>query len=460
MNQLLTDRRGGLIGNGTLASYYLTRSLYSLAAWPHLRFDGEEAAPPDEIAEITGEPTTNIARKISWAHQAGVNSLAVEPFEHKLMLSGGADPSIRLWDLESTSPSRDPQILRPLATVKRTSDTHKFGITHLSWYPFEPTAFLSSSYDHTLKIYSTATLQPSASFKLEGIVYSHALSPIAQHLLVATCTQHPILRLVDLHSGTSTHSLAGHSGAVLAAAWSPRNEFILASGGIDGTVLIWDVRQSRGTLSQLDLEDSLGLLKRHGQGSRASAKAHNGPVNGVHWTDDGNYIVTAGHDNAVRVWDASTGANTLANFGPSIRNAKLETKGMLTSNGEWTGTEKQVLIYPNEGEVLVAELHEGRIVSRLRVPGPREAVVRAMTGTGERHVKRRVTSLSWLGPGKGFVSGGSDGVVRVWGPMADEDAVDEMEDEGEKMLDKNEKRKREVLDEVFKDLTKAKITFG
>jgi DNA excision repair protein ERCC-8 len=83
-----------------------------------------------------------------------------------------------------------------------------------------------------------------------------------------------------------------------------------------------------------------------------------------------------------------------------------------------------------------------------------------MTGTGERHVKRRVTSLSWLGPSKGFVSGGSDGVVRVWGPMADEDAVDEMEDEGEKMLDTNEKRKREVLDEVFKDLTKAKITFG
>src|SRR4051794_32697885 len=88
----------------------------------------------------------------------------------------------------------------------RTSLTHKFGITQLRFFPFDSGAFLSTSYDHHLKIYSTETLAVSGDFDLSSIVYTHALSPIANHLLVACATQHPTVRLVDLRSGSSTHS--------------------------------------------------------------------------------------------------------------------------------------------------------------------------------------------------------------------------------------------------------------
>jgi len=249
---------------------------------------------------------------------------------------------------------------------------------------------------------------------------------------------------------------------VLTAAWSPRNENILASGGTDGTVRLWDVRKASGTLRLLDLEDSVGVLGHDGRGrgatARASAKAHNAAVNGLAWTDDGNYIVSAGHDNAMRVWDADTGANTLAHFGPTVKNGRLETKPLLLSPGEWTRPGGGLLLVPNEGEVLVAELLEGRILRRLRLPGPREAVVRARAG-GERRVGRRVTSLAWRGVGQGLVSGGTDGVVRVWGPM-EEGEVDEVEEKEKGEEEKGEKRKRNVLDEVFKELTGKKITFG
>src|SRR5437016_166207 len=106
----------------------------------------------------------------------------------------------------------------------RSASAHKYGITHLSFYPFDSAAFLSSSYDHHLKLYATDRLQVSADFDLSSIVYTHALSPIASHLLVACATQHPAVRLVDLRSGSSTHSLAGHHGALLALAWNPTLE--------------------------------------------------------------------------------------------------------------------------------------------------------------------------------------------------------------------------------------------
>lgn len=40
----------------------------------------------------------------------------------------------------------------------------------------------------------------------------------------------PRIRLCDLKSGAFTHSLPGHRGTVLAVEWSPRHEFLLASG--------------------------------------------------------------------------------------------------------------------------------------------------------------------------------------------------------------------------------------
>lgn len=159
-------------------------------------------------------------------------------------------------------------------------------------------------------MYSTETLQPSADFDLGSIIYTHAISPIASHLLVACATQAPTVRLVDLRSGSRTHSLAGHHGAVLSVRWNPNIEHILASGAADGSVRVWDVRKSSASLGVLNVEDSTGIVGFDGAGrgarSRDCGRAHQGAVNGLTWTGDGMYIVSAGHDNCVRVWDAAT----------------------------------------------------------------------------------------------------------------------------------------------------------
>lgn len=408
------------------------------------------------------------------------------------LLSGGSDATIKLWDIEQCGNPNNSHVYKPFAHIARSDDktkSHRFGITHLSFYPFDPAAFLSSSYDQTLKLWATDSVQLSGSWDLESKLYTHAISPIADHLLVACGTAHPAVRLVDLRSGAAVQSLVAPGqlgaggGAVLSLAWSPRHEHVLASGTLDGAVRIWDVRRASGLIGLLDQEDSLGILRRRGdvngnhisdRGVRSSAKAHSGPVNGLTWTDDGAYIVSAGHDRRIRVWDSATGANTLASFGPSVKNGQLASTPMFTTPVGLTPPRKELLFWPNETEILVMDLHEGTTVSRLRGLGANISGVRAQRG-GERTVKNRVTSIVWRGAGGtggssgivpgasnvcgGVYSGHTDGQIRAWVPQVR--GLDEEDEDGTSEVAQQEKvQKRKALDDAFKSLMGQKITFN
>ncbi|PMD44382.1 WD40 repeat-like protein [Hyaloscypha variabilis F] len=467
MNQLLFDRSTGNLSPQAFARIQTSTLVRAIQPGPRLRFNGGEKAASLEDdsedgrdSEAKPSPDTRI-----WAHQAGVNALALD-IESRVLISGGADSSIKAWDLEELTLG-SKYTFRPTGVVPRTASAHKFGITHLSFYPFDSAAFLSSSYDHHLKLYATETLAVNADFDLSSIIYTHALSPIASHVLVACATQHPAVRLVDLRTGSSIHSLAGHNGALLSLAWSPALEHVLASGGIDGTARLWDIRKSSGALGVLNMEDSTGITGTDGMGrgarARGGGKAHSAAVNGITWTDDGSYLITAGLDERIRVWDAATGANTLASFGPTIKNGHLSNLPLIVSPSLASSPGKEILFYPNEKELLMFELHEGKLLKRLKVPGPTMAAVSSRTG--ERNIKNRITGLVWRGQADGIFSAHTDGQIRAWLPRTvEDDLLDKEEEDSLKRQDDDQdesvKRKRQVLDDVFRDLTRQKITFG
>ncbi|KAI4861529.1 WD40 repeat-like protein [Hypoxylon rubiginosum] len=476
MNQLLFERSTGNIGPNVFARLQTTQLLSSFRPAPEFRFDGGERGNAVRDNRHGSVAPDKDAASTLWAHDAGVNALALERFDGRILVSGGLDASLNIWDLEQCGNPSKPHTFTPTATVPRSDKTHKFGITHLSFYPFDSAAFLSTSYDHTLKVWATERASLSASFSLGSKVYTHAVSPIASHLLVACGTQHPAVRLVDLRSGSNVQSLAGHAGAILATSWSPRHEHVLATGSVDGTVRIWDIRRAGGVIAMLDQEDSLGLyhnglLDPSGKVRvRASAKAHSAPVNGLTWTDDGAYIVSAGHDRRIRVWDAALGKNTLASFGPSIKNSQLASVTMFTSPVGLTHPGKELLFWPNEAEILILDLHEGHVVTKLR---PSTAGVRSTGGT-QRTNKNRIASIVWRGSGgggssSGVAMGGSniagaifsahlDGQIRAWTPRLE---GDDNEDEDESLDEASEEKakKRKALDDVFKGLMGKKITF-
>ncbi|KAM0285647.1 hypothetical protein ACHAQH_001353 [Verticillium albo-atrum] len=478
MQDRLYARSTGDLSPQALARSTTTELLRSFAHAPQHRFDGE-----------TNHLDTPGAASI-WAHRAGVNALALDKFDGRFLLSGGADGTLRLWDLDKCSKSQNPHTFQPVVDVPRSvrdsTNGHKHGITHLGFYPFDADAVLSSSFDRTLKLWSTKQMRIAASFDLETIIHSHATSPLPGHLLVACATQHSAVRLVDLKSGSSAQALAAHGGAVLAVDWSPRHEHILASGHADGRVHIWDVRRASGVIGTLDHEDSLGVVHRFddamasgmswGDGGhfRAAARAHDDSVNGLCWTDNGMYLVSAGLDRRIRVWDAATGANTLASFGSIVQNGNAGTASMFVSPSGLTASRQDLLFWPNEQEILILDLYEGTLLTRLRVPGPPN--VATGQAAGGLNIKNRTTSMVWRGAGghglkNGTIMGGGssvgsvytghlDGQIRAWMPQLpgpeDDDPQEELQDDGD---EESKQRKRKAVDDAFRSLMGRQVTF-
>jgi DNA excision repair protein ERCC-8 len=455
--QHLLDRAYGFSHNDVLKRATATSLVYALQP-AAVTFSQRLPPPNDPHARIP-------------AHIAGVNALTIDRFEGRYLLSGGADSSIAIWDLEAeTNSTESGEAYLPLSAVNKTAKEHKLGITQLCFYPFDSLAFLTSSYDHTVKLYSSESLEPSASFDLDAVVYNIALSPIASHLLIACATQGPNVRLIDLRSGATTHSLAGHSGAVLSTAWSPTTDHLLASGATDGTIRFWDIRRSVGSLGSLDLEDSVGQTsaRTHSYShTSGQGQAHRGAVNGLAWTEDGRHLVTAGHDQRIRVWDTTTYANTLANFGPIIKNTGLAPIIPVLPPSHLFPAHADTMFYPNEHEILFYELFDGKLLRRMKRPEIAKRHTDTPAGSangstkGQRNSRDRITSLAWRAHDVEMYSAHADGSICAWKPRTDEDIeADEDERIEEEERDESRKRKRDVLDDIYAGLTKKNITFG
>lgn len=479
MQSNLFARELGDLDPQTLARSITTDLLRSFAPAPHHRFNGDKT-PRNDPAGVD-ERAHNIR-----AHGAGVSSLALEKFDGRILLSGGAEGGIKLWDLDSCGNPHKPHTFRPVSSIARSTQDqrtagHTHGITHLAFYPFDPDAFLSSSYDKKLKLWATQRCTLSASFDLNATIYSHSTSPMADHLIVACATQHSNVRLVDLKSGSAVQALVAHGGPVLSTVWSPRHEHVLVSGHADGKVRVWDIRRAGGVIAQLDQEDSLGIIHRKDHATaagmdesqiprfRATAQAHDDAVNGLQWTDDGKYIISSGLDRRIRVWDAATGANTLASFGSLIQNQHAKTASIVVSPSSlYTGHE--YLFWPNDQEILILDLHDGNIITRLRSPG----VTNPVGSRGGELGRNRITSIVWRGAGGsgrqvGPVMGGGnsvgaiysshlDGQIRAWVPQIP--GPDDLIEAGEVDEDEEVKRKkRKAVDDAYRSLMGKKITF-
>ena len=72
-----------------------------------------------------------------------------------------------------------------------------------------------------------------------------AASPHDAHLLATFSQDSPIIRILDVRQpGQALLELRGHASAINCMEWSPSRRGMLASGGDDSLVLLWDLLNS------------------------------------------------------------------------------------------------------------------------------------------------------------------------------------------------------------------------
>ncbi|XP_076955113.1 WD repeat-containing protein ATCSA-1-like isoform X1 [Bidens hawaiensis] len=300
-------------------------------------------------------------------HRASINSLQVDLTEGRYLLSGASDASLAIFDIQRATEYEASGLIakhKPVLVDKQHENGHKYAISTAVWYPVDTGLFVTGSYDHHIKVWDTNTTEVVMDFKMPGKVYRTAMSSLAtSHMLIAAATEDVQVRLCDMASGAFAHTLSGHRDGVMSVEWSTSSEWILMTGGCDGAIRFWDIRRA-GCFSVLDQSHSqLGRrpplvdpsatkvstskarapprkvgsgssskhsgnskILKHAKGSgkqrihpglltsQDRATAHYGAVLGLKATEDGMYLLSAGSDSRLRLWDIQSGCNTLVHY--------------------------------------------------------------------------------------------------------------------------------------------------
>ena len=116
-------------------------------------------------------------------------------------------------------------------------------------------------------------------------------------------------------------SMSGHTNDIRSLAFKP-NSYVLASGGLDNTIRLWDV----GDINNL----------RHVR----TLRGHTSVVQSVAWSPDGRTLASASYDGTVRLWNPDNGINfaVLRGHTESVQSVAWSPDGRILASGSNDGT--------------------------------------------------------------------------------------------------------------------------
>lgn len=257
-------------------------------------------------------------------HEGGLTAFAFTP-DGRILLTGGNDAVIRLWDVRTE-------------LCIYTLTEHRSAISAIAVSPDSQT-LASSSWDQTIRLWQLETgtqnhvissRQPEVTAL--AIATTHSPTDVSSRALTSTyclasAGRHGVLNLWKLDTGTHCAEFRDHQAAIEVIAVS-HEQPILASGDASGTVHIWHLgtQERLRALSRHDASvNAIAISTSHEMIATGSADTtvrlrqlntggnvhqltgHLFPVSAIAFSPDGACLATGSYDGVVKLWAVETG---------------------------------------------------------------------------------------------------------------------------------------------------------
>ena len=147
--------------------------------------------------------------------------------------------------------------------------------------------------DGKVYVWETATLHLSRTLGVPGVDTPVFAAVFLDNDTVAASGKSGVIRVWSIHDGKVTATLAASGREVFCLAYEPRRH-LLASGGADRTIRVWNFR-------------AIKQAKGGNTPPAATVTGHENTVRTVAFSPDGDYLASGGWDFLVRLWHVTEG---------------------------------------------------------------------------------------------------------------------------------------------------------
>ena len=373
----------------------------------------------------------------SWTdHNADIGAVAFHPMR-PLLVSAGADPGFRVWDLTK----HQPVLFRPTQTA----------VTALAFTP-RGEELLTGSAGQALLAWDTRDWHEAVRFVgHKGALTSLAVIAQGSEPTIFSASADKSFCIWPLAPVAATGArFGGHESWVTALTLVPDGKTLL-SGSWDGTVRLWNVETGKATAVLEAHESKIYAIAVSRDGKRAASAGGNGEVflwnlenneqisklaghdeeaevHGIAFLPDGKRIVTAASDGELRIWDVAMGTSLVTIKGPreGVRALALSPDGKKAVISGGPGYRCVLIDLETKKEIRSFTGHTAAVHALAFSPdgtrllsGSDDRTVRLWDTADGRELRKIAAGTSYIrgicfGPGGKAASVGYDRVNRIW----------------------------------------------